>query len=67
MSDHITACRKCPSTTFLVHERQTWFGRLDGETPDMSCTNPDCEIEDVTCTECGTVYQPNQITSFNFN
>jgi DNA-directed RNA polymerase subunit RPC12/RpoP len=65
MAKHITACPKCGSTTFYVHE---WYV-CDGETYDggLHAHRPSSEIETVACTNCGAEYDASQFEEINFN
>ena len=55
MSTPLTACRKCGSTTFYVHESYTLAGEIDPDTPGviMVSGHSDGGVDDVVCAECG--------------
>jgi hypothetical protein len=51
MTDHITACRKCASTYFLVRESYVWSAHLNEGV--LGCTHVSTEIDVIKCEECG--------------
>jgi predicted nucleic-acid-binding Zn-ribbon protein len=64
MANHITACPKCGSTTFFVHEWYVWDGEIyDGG---LAAHRPSSEIKTVACTNCGTEYEPSQFEEIHF-
>ena len=65
MPDHLSACRKCGATSFFVHESYTWFARLyDGG---LGCSNPDTQIDEINCEDCGESYTSADFAGIDFN
>ena len=65
MADHITACRKCGSTSFVVRESYTWFARLyDGA---FDCSSPHTQIDEINCEGCGEGYATADFAGIDFN
>lgn len=65
MADHITACPKCGSTTFYVHEWYVWDGEIyDGM---LGANRPSSEIQTVACTNCGAEYEPSRFEEIIFS
>jgi hypothetical protein len=66
MPKHITACRKCGSTTFFVHEGYVWDAETDEDTAALVAYRPSSEIEAIACQECAEEYSPAEFISINF-
>jgi hypothetical protein len=66
MENHITACRKCGSTTFFVHEPYVWLSEIDDESGVLVAYRPSSEIETVACEECSEEYDPQEFREITF-
>jgi hypothetical protein len=66
MDDYITACSKCASTNFIVHEAYVWDADIDEESGVLIAHRPSSEIETVACQECAEEYGPSQFAQIEF-
>jgi hypothetical protein len=67
MSDKITACTTCGSTTFSVHEVQIFPARVDEATGTLEASSSVwSDIETVACEQCGADYLASQFRKIDF-
>ena len=57
MSTPLTACRKCGSTTFDVHESYWLTGAIDADAPGVIMVSGDADggVDHVKCANCEAV------------
>jgi hypothetical protein len=66
MHEEITACIRCGSTTFFVHEATVWDAEIH-ESGILLAHRPSSEIECVACQECADEYDPTLFVGVDFN
>ena len=61
-----TECGACGSIHFSLTERYSWSCEIDGDGR-LGCTNPDAQIDEICCAECGATYRDADFASIDFN